>query len=72
MINEFTAFYRPGILDVANLDEATRIIQPGDGASTPHPWVTETPYFTDLMTRTVAPATHGSRPGERSGGGKVS
>jgi hypothetical protein len=72
MINEFTAFYRPGILDVDHLDEATRIIQAEDAASTPHPWVTETPYLTDLITRTVAPATHCSRPGERSGGGKVS
>ncbi|HLY89796.1 MAG TPA: hypothetical protein VKQ27_12515 [Acetobacteraceae bacterium] len=72
MMNEFTAVYRPGIFDVANLDEAAPIILTANGASTEHRWATETPYFTDPITRTVAPATHGSRPGERSGGGKAS
>jgi SAM-dependent methyltransferase len=59
IMNEISATYRPGIFDVANLDEAMRIILTADGASTQHRWATETPYFTDLITGTI-PLTDGS------------
>ena len=59
IMNEISAMYRPGSFDVANLDEAMRIIPTADGASTQHRWATETPYFTDLITGTI-PLTDGS------------
>jgi len=53
-MNQTVVTYNPSIFDVATIGDAMRIILTPEDSTTEHRWATETPFLTDLISRSVA------------------